>query len=292
MGRVRFMMRLIAVATVAAIFVTACGAPPAPSAMEPPATDTPVPATATPTATALIQPTATPAPTPTPVGQATAPPVEEPTPLPVEEPTMTPVEEPTAAPVEERAGGVRTFVIDPSRTEVSYEVEEEFLGGALAQLGIGAAQVKTVGVTNQVSGQLALDFGSAVPQLVSGDFTINVNSLRSDDQRRDNAIRRNWLQSNQYPNATFRATALQGAPATYSEGQAATFRLAGDLTVRNVTRPVVLEVTARLNGNTITGEATTQIKMSDFGAGPPNLAGILVVGDDTLLRLQFTAVEQ
>ena len=41
----------------------------------------------------------------------------------------------------------------------------------------------------------------------------------------------------------------------YSDGEEVTFQLVGDLTVRDVTVPMTFDVTATLDGNTITGVA-------------------------------------
>ena len=120
----------------------------------------------------------------------------------------------------------------------------------------------------------------------------DISTLTSDQNRRDNAIRRDWLQSSRFPTATFKATAIQNAPASYNEGEEATFQLLGDLTIREVTKPVTFDVTATLQGDTIRGEATTQIKMTDFGFEPPAIGNILTVGDDTVITLKFAARQQ
>lgn len=198
-------------------------------------------------------------------------------------------EAPVAAPAGSSDGATRTFVLMPGESEASYTVDEEFLAGALAQLGINAGKVKTVGKTNAVNGQLTLDFSGAVPKLVSGQFTVDLSTLQSDQSRRDNRIRQQWLESAKYPTATFQATGVQGAPDNFQEGQPVSFQLVGNLTVRETTRPVTFDVTATLDGDTIAGEAQTVIKMSDFGVEPPAFANLFVVGDDTLITVKLKA---
>jgi polyisoprenoid-binding protein YceI len=61
------------------------------------------------------------------------------------------------------------------------------------------------------------------------------------------------------------------------------------LTVRDVTRPATFDVNARLAGDTLSGTATTQIKMSDFGIEPPNFANTLTVADEFRIEVQFVA---
>lgn len=186
----------------------------------------------------------------------------------------------------------RTFAINPTKTVVSYEVQEEFGAGALSRLGVEAGLAKTVGRTSAAEGALTLDFAGPVPQLMDANFSVDISTLTSNQSRRDGRIRDQWLESGRFPIASFSATAIQNAPAAYSEGDEVTFQVAGDLTVRNVTNPVVFEVTATLDGDTITGVAATGFPMSTFGVDPPQMTSLFTVGDDTVIRVEFVAQEQ
>lgn len=280
MRRPQRLIQLLALALVIMLVAVAC-APATQPASEPAAQ--PAAATA-PTAAPAAPNEAPPAAAPT-----EAPPAAPPAAAPTEAATAEP---PAINPVEIVPSGTRTFVIVPQESEAAYIVDEEFLAGAASRLGIQAGKVKTTGATSQVNGSLALDFGDSVPQLVSGDFTVDISTLSSDQNRRDNRIRQEWLQSARYPIATFTATSIQNAPASYNEGEEASFQLAGDLTIRETTVPVTFDVKATLQGDTIAGEATTQVKMTDFGFQPPAMGGLLTVGDDTVIQLKFTAKEQ
>jgi polyisoprenoid-binding protein YceI len=63
------------------------------------------------------------------------------------------------------------------------------------------------------------------------------------------------------------------------------------MTIRDVTRPVTFDTTARLEGNTLTGVATTHLFMRDFGFEPPSILGILQVTDGVTVTVNFTAEE-
>jgi len=65
--------------------------------------------------------------------------------------------------------------------------------------------------------------------------------------------------------------------------------ITGDLTIKETTKPVTFEVTTQLDGETLTGEATATILMSDFGIGPISLAGMLETEDEVLLTFNFIA---
>lgn len=187
------------------------------------------------------------------------------------------------------AGGQRTFVIVPEQSRASYLVDEEFLGGALDKLGIAAGAVDVVGSTQQIEGKLQLDLENLGAALGENRFVVKLNTLATDQNRRDTWIRENGPRFNDYPEATFVATAVEGAPASYDNGQEVGFKLIGDLTVRDVTKQVTFDVNAKLAGDTLSGIATTRLKMSDFGIEPPNFANTLTVADEFGIEVQFVA---
>jgi len=231
-------------------------------------------------------------------------PVEEPTttPIPAEEPAATPIaaEEaaatstpnPEAGNVGQQETGPRTFVIVPGESKASYVVDEEFFADALSKYGIQAGLTDTIGSTQEIQGELQLNLDDLSAPLGVNRFTVNLATLTSDQSLRDRWIRQNGPKFNQFPNAEFVATAIEDAPATYSEGDEVQFKLVGDLTIREITQPVSFDVTARLEGDTITGVATAQVLMTDFGIDPPNFANTLSVGNEFTVQVEFTAKEQ
>ena len=122
-----------------------------------------------------------------------------------------------------------------------------------------------------------------------GEITVDISVLKSDSDRRDGAIQRDWLESSKFPIAKFVPTGYEGLPAAYEAGQDLTFKMTGDMTVKETTIPVTWDVVARYDGSQLTGTATTQIKMSDFAFEAPNIAGMLRAEDDAKLVLEFVA---
>jgi polyisoprenoid-binding protein YceI len=276
--------------------LAACGGSAQPAASAKPVEEAPA------TATPAEEPAATA--TPTEEAAATATPVEElaATAIPVEEAqaTATPAEEPVATPTpKEEMGdaadaisGSHTYVIVPKESQAFYIVDEEFFQGALAKLGIEAGLTDTVGSTQEIEGELQLNLDDLASPLGTNHFVVNLTSLITEQSRRDNWIRENGPRFNAYPLAEFTATAIEDAPDTYFEGEDVRFKLLGELTIREITQPVTFDVTASLEGDTITGVATAQLLMTDFGIEPPNFANTLTVENEFQVRVQFTAKEQ
>lgn len=192
----------------------------------------------------------------------------------------------------EAVSGQRTFVIVPAESKASYLVDEEFFAGALAKLGIAAGLADVVGSTQEIEGRLTLNLDDLSAPLGENTFTVKMNTFTTDQNDRDNWIRENGPRFNDYPVATFTATSIEGAPAAYNEGEEVSFKLSGDLTIREITQPAAFDVTASLRGDTLTGVATTRLKMSDFGIEPPNFANTLTVADEFGIEVQITAKEE
>ncbi len=228
-----------------------------------------------------------------PTEEAAAEPTVEVTEEPAKEPageaeeamTVEPTEEPEA--MAEETDAARTFMIVPEESKASYIVDEQFLGGALDRLGISPGLVDTIGSTQEIEGELQLKLNDPSP-LVLGHFVVNLQSLTSDQDRRDDQIRQRWLESNTYPLAEFTATGLEDAPQEYAEGEAVSFKVNGDITIREITHPVTFDVTATLTGDTITGVSTTQLKMTDFGFPPPSFGDVFDVADEFTVEVEFT----
>lgn len=212
-------------------------------------------------------------------------------------PTASPTEqaieaaEPTA-PSPQTGGDFRTFVVVPEESRAAYIVDEEFFSAALDKLGIPPGKVKVTGSTQSIEGFIQLNLNNLAAPLGENQFTVRINTLTTDRSDRDRWIREKGPRLNDYPLATFIATAITDAPTTYTEGQEVTFKLVGDLTIRDVTKPVTFEVTASLSGNTLRGVAKTRLRMSDFGIEPPSFANTLTVADEFELEIQITAREK
>ena len=74
-----------------------------------------------------------------------------------------------------------------------------------------------------------------------------------------------------------------------SDGQEVNFKLVGNMTIREVSRPVTFDVIGKLQGDTVTGTATTQILMKDFGFDPPEILGRFTVSDPATITLTGVA---
>jgi polyisoprenoid-binding protein YceI len=171
-------------------------------------------------------------------------------------------------------------VLDSSASQASYRAREQLVGKTLPS--------DAVGTSKGVSGAIVLSADGAVKRDQS-KITVDLTNLQSDESRRDNWIKTRTLDTSQFPTVTFVPSGVQGLPMPLPTAGQLTFQLLGDLTVHGVTRPVTWQVTAQFAGTTISGSATTDVKITDFGMTPPQVGPVLSIEDGLTLELAFTA---
>lgn len=219
---------------------------------------------------------------------------EEPTPtITAVSPTNEPAQveaavEPTVEPID---AALHTFQIIPEKSQARYRVEEEFLQGAVDNLGKELGFFEAIGTTNSLDGEFQLRIDGSSIGVEGGQFTVDLSTLTSDESRRDQRIRERHLESNRFPIATFVITGVEDFPAAYSEGEEITFKLLGEMTIREITNEAVLTTTAVLQDNMISGTAFTDIMMVDYGFDPPVIGGFLEALDPAHVEIEFTAEE-
>lgn len=183
------------------------------------------------------------------------------------------------------------FQVVPIDSNVRYVVQETFFDNVSAIINANpqTGTFTTIGTTRAISGEIALDLSTDPPSILGGTFHVDLVTLRSGYERRDERIRVDWLESYRYPTATFTIRDAQfTAPSAANAPQQ--FALSGDLTLRSVTVPVTLNASATLQDNVIDANATAQLRMSQFNMEPPSMAGIVEVEDEFELRVRIRAI--
>lgn len=185
---------------------------------------------------------------------------------------------PTAAPTKTSE---TTYKLVAGESKVTYEVGETFLNQ-------NNRYNLAKGVTTQVTGEIYGDKSNPAAARI-GAIQIDISQFKSDNDRRDGYIRNNGLQSSKYPLAKFTPTKIDALPAAYQEGSEVSFKITGDLTIKETTRPVTWSVTSKLTGTTLSGQAIAEILMSDFKVGPISILGVLNTEDKVKLTFDFIA---
>jgi polyisoprenoid-binding protein YceI len=174
------------------------------------------------------------------------------------------------------AAGSLTFTLTPGQSTASYKVREQ-----LASLSLPS---DAIGKTTTVSGSVTINADGSIASSNS-KFTVDLSTLVSDQSMRDGFIKRSTLNTSQYPNATFVPTQATGLPNPLPTSGQVSFKLTGDLTVKDVTKSVTWDVTGTINGAAATGTATTSFTFEYFNLTPPKVGMVLNVVDNIALEI-------
>ncbi|HEU5090714.1 MAG TPA: YceI family protein [Roseiflexaceae bacterium] len=228
-------------------------------------------ATATAAATeAASAPTALPEPTAAPATMAPEPTVAEPTTAPAA----------PATPAASTASGEIVAQILPGESQARFVIDEV----------LNNSPKTVVGTTDQVAGELAVNLADPSQTRV-GTITINARTLTTDSEFRNRAIKNQILATDSYEFITFTPSQIVGLPANAQAGQSYTFQIAGDLTIKGVTRPITFDVSVNpVSNERLEGKASSTVTYADFGISIPRVPNVASVADQVRLELDFVAV--
>ena len=170
------------------------------------------------------------------------------------------------------SAAVETYRIDPVHSTLSFSLRHivsKFTGGF-----------------TKVQGTIVADRDNLEKATV--EATIAIGSVNTaDDKRNAHVLSPDFFDATKFPIASFKSTAWK------KTGEDA-YDVTGDLTIKDITKPVVLKVKVLgfgpgMGGAQLSGwEATTTIKKSDFGvSGPAMLSKAL--GDDVTISIGIEA---
>jgi polyisoprenoid-binding protein YceI len=149
------------------------------------------------------------------------------------------------------------------------------------------AQSDAVGRTSAITGFATLSASGSGWQVDTASFEVEVSQLQSDESRRDNRLRTDGLETDEFPTASFELTAPIDVPAAAADGSPIRVDAVGDLTVHGVTKNVTIPIDARLTGEQIELVGSITFPMADFEIDPPNIGGFVEVEDEATLEFQL-----
>ena len=172
----------------------------------------------------------------------------------------------------------QTFIVDSVHSQVHFTVPHLMM-------------FKVRGNFNEFSGSLEVD--TAKRTLLGAQATVETASINTNNEKRDNHLRSaDFFDVANHPQMTFTSTEISGSGND--------IKVVGDLTIRGVTREIVLTgaylgETPDPWGNTRTGfQATGSIDRRDFGLtwNKALETGGVVVGDTVEIGIEVAAVAQ
>jgi len=141
-----------------------------------------------------------------------------------------------------------------------------------------------VGSTESITGAMVIGpDGTLVAD--ASKITVDLRTLKTDEDRRDAFIRDNTLETNRHPLAEFVPRRQKGLPSPLPASGVVNFQLIGDMTLHGVTSEVTWDTAGTFAADTISAKATTRFNFAKFKIATPKVFGLLSVEDDIRLEL-------
>lgn len=175
-----------------------------------------------------------------------------------------------------------TWTVDPSVGSFE-DFSGSFVGYRVLETLANIGATEAVGRTPDVSGSVTID-GTT---LTAAELTADLSTLRSDERFRDGQLRRQALETGQFPTATFTLTEPVDLGSVPPDGATVAVTAVGDLTLHGVTRPVQVPLQARLLGGVVTVAGSIPIVFADYDIAKPEAMVVLSVEDHGVMELQL-----
>src|SRR5205809_7700455 len=123
--------------------------------------------------------------------------------------------------------------------------------------------------------------------VTSVELKANLAELKSDDERRDGQLRRQAIETDSYPTATFSLTTPIQLGSVPGQSQTIHIQTTGNLTLHGVTRGVTIPLDARLAGGIVAITGSLPIVFTDYSIAKPTSFVVLSVADGGTMELQL-----
>lgn len=178
--------------------------------------------------------------------------------------------DPTPTVVVSAAGSQAT--VSPTDVQGDWQVGDGSYAGYRVDEVLNGTDVTVDGRTDQVSGAVTVE-GESV---TAASFTVDVDSIATDQGSRDSYFRNTAMQTFRYPTATFTLTQPVAAASTPRLGEKQTVTATGDLMLRGTTRSVEATMDVVFDGTQAQVVGRIPITFADYGIDAPDLGFVKV----------------
>lgn len=152
--------------------------------------------------------------------------------------------------------------------------------------GVGANEA--VGRTDDVSGSMTIEGN----EITAVDVEVDMTTLVSDRDRRDNALRDRGLETDRFPRASFDLTEPISIAAEPEPGETIRTEATGEFTLHGVTKEITIPIDARSTQQRITVVSSFDVALADYRIEPPTIPGrVISVSETGTVELQLHFVK-
>lgn len=167
--------------------------------------------------------------------------------------------------------------------------------GSVARYRIGEqfarlpTPITAVGETSGINGKVHFNPSGNISSSDASTIVIDVESLKSDESKRDNWVRRNGGIGSEI---SISLTKVSGHTWPLPDFGKMEVTIEGDMTISDVTNPVTWKGILDIAESDITGTISTIITWDQFSLSKPRLPFIISVDDEIILELEVVAAKE
>jgi polyisoprenoid-binding protein YceI len=181
----------------------------------------------------------------------------------------------------------------PASLDGSWQVSENFgsmsdftaswVGYRVQEQLAGVGGHTAVGRTPKVTGSLTLAGSTVSAVSITADLTV----LASDSAQRDDQLRRQAIQTDSFPTATFTLTQPISLGSLPADGTTVSATASGNLTIHGVTKSVQISIQAQGKGGIVGVAGSLPIVFGDYGFQGPSSFAVVSVNDHGTMELHL-----
>lgn len=141
---------------------------------------------------------------------------------------------------------------------------------------IGLSKLEGVGRTGAIEGTFVVVDGT----LTEAAFEVDMTTFTSDRSQRDDQFRGRIMETSTFPTSTFALTSPVSIPDSTDVASMEPFIVRGNLTLRDVTKEVDVQMFAAIDEGRLRLTGSTEIVFSEWGIPNPSLPAAFIFTED------------
>jgi len=170
-------------------------------------------------------------------------------------------------------------VILDNQSMAKYEVTETFADVP--------NPVKAIGTTNNIIGQINFDDNNL--NTTSSVIKIDLRTLSSDSDRRDNYIKKRTLDTSNFPFAELKINSIEGLTFPLTNNTFSNVTINGMLKIKDLESETIWNGNLQIQDNETSGKFKTSISFSQFNLKKPLTFRVISVEDEFNLIIEFNS---
>jgi polyisoprenoid-binding protein YceI len=155
---------------------------------------------------------------------------------------------------------------DDSSVEGTWQPTADSIAGYRVKEKLFGQSATAVGRTSDVTGKLVIDN----ERVTDASFTVDMTTVKSDRDQRDNQFQGRIMDTSTYPTSTFELASPIALGTIPADGKVVTYKATGKLTLHGTTKTVTVDLDAKRAGDNIDVSGSIPITFAEWNIPNPS----------------------